>query len=73
LFLIRLILVCFLNVRLHSLVVEVFYFSNITDIDLGLSDSVMVFNAKIVPVAMSFGIRVTSEETVVLVRLDSYS
>lgn len=54
------------NKGLHSLIVQVSGFSDVTNIYFDLSDSLMVLDAKIVPIAVSFCIRIASDETIIL-------
>ena len=55
---------------LHTLAIEIFYFTYITDVDFQLPNSFMILNLKIIPIAMSIGIRVTSYETIILIGFD---
>lgn len=62
-----------MDIRLHPFVVKGFRLSNVADVELHISQQVLIVHFKIVPVRVSFGVRVAPQKQVVLVRfgLDS--
>lgn len=59
------------HIRPHPLIIQIFGFANITDIDLHLTNFVIVLDTEIIPIAMSLRVRVTPNETIILVGCDS--
>ena len=57
------------NVRFHTFIVQSFRFSNIANIKLSGSNKIFIADFKVVPISMSFGIRVTSEIQIILMWL----
>ena len=62
----------FKDVWLHSFAIKIFNFTNITNINLQLADSVMILHFKIIPITMSICIRITSYKAIILIRFNPY-
>ena len=66
-------LVWLINVWLHSLVVEGLGFAHVTNVQLNISQKILIVHPKIIPVRMPLGIGVASQQQIVLIGLDSHS
>ena len=55
------LLTWFINVRFHSLVVESLSFTDVTNIELDISQKILIIHLKVVPIRMAFGISVTPQ------------
>lgn len=57
----------FLNVWFHTLIVKISSLSNVQNIELDLTCSIVVLDTKVVPITVPKCVRVTSQKTVILV------